>query len=287
MASSQRTPGGAQVNVQVHEALDKKLLDCRTNAGCVNDAINIAKEVGSSAYSGLLCTEKYAELAKTATSNLFSATDKQIEASKQTGNEKSPGLLGLEMLKTVAAPVFELSKNMISSSRKMTDKEILKLEANAHKLMALGAEIGFLVGKGASIDRACAIHYAVANCQDSIMTPRTQKSLESILKLLQHLGGDINRPDKDGDTPLHVAAALGSVPTVRCLLELGAGPSRNAVNVRGKNPFQACRAQTQRLSFLGFQPNQDEAGDIRALLKPTKKRRAGAHSGGDASKRKK
>merc|ERR1719201_2913721 len=121
---------------------------------------------------------------------------------------------------------------------------MISRDKQINKMMSACAEMGLLVGKGASVDRACAIQYVVANCQEDAMCPHGSKVLESLVKLLQGLGGDINRPDNSGgDTPLHVAASVQNVATVRCLLALGAGPSRRIKNANGKTPIQAFKSE--------------------------------------------
>ena len=50
----------------------------------------------------------------------------------------------------------------------------------------------------------------------------TMQELHSIMRLALEKGGSINAASKDGNTPLHSAAAVGRIEPVRALLALGA-----------------------------------------------------------------
>jgi len=57
-----------------------------------------------------------------------------------------------------------------------------------------------------------------------------------VYKLILASGPNTNLPDRNGDTPLHLAASSGNAVTVRLLLEHGADPS--LVNAEGKTAWQ-------------------------------------------------
>jgi len=59
---------------------------------------------------------------------------------------------------------------------------------------------------------------------------------EDVYKLILASGANTNLPDRNGDTPLHLAASSGNAVTVRLLLEHGADPS--LVNAEGKTAWQ-------------------------------------------------
>jgi hypothetical protein len=82
-----------------------------------------------------------------------------------------------------------------------------------------------LIGRGASISRAGAMHVAAAN---SARGP-------PVLRELVRLGGDVNGPDECGNTPLHVAASVKAVSSIEYLLACGA--SRTRQNDDGNTPF--------------------------------------------------
>ena len=83
-----------------------------------------------------------------------------------------------------------------------------------------------LVGRGASITGATAIHIAAAN--SSLGPP--------VLRDLIRLGGDVNSTDQDGNTPLHIAAATNSVQSIKILLAYRA--SRAQTNLIGETPLR-------------------------------------------------
>lgn len=235
----------------LNDTLDKQLLDCSSKQGCVDDAVSAAKELGTSSYMA-------------------------VQFLKLAG--------GIKRFQVAGQNLSLMPKQMFDEQAELT----LKVEAAAYKIVLISAKMGLLVGKGASIDRTCAIHYVVANCQDSIMTPRTGEALEGIVKLLTHLGGDINRPDSTGDTPLHVAAAMQSLSTIRLMLGLGADASLAVKNAQGRTPLQIFKRQGKRMAGYGLPGiNEDERSTIIELLKPPRKRKATAQHGGDVSRAKK
>jgi hypothetical protein len=91
-----------------------------------------------------------------------------------------------------------------------------------------------LVGRGASISRAGAMHIAAAN-GESLGPP--------ILRELVLLGGDVDGPDQTGNTPLHVAATVKAVSSIECLLAYGA--SRTRKNEEGDTPLMCCEKASQ------------------------------------------
>jgi ankyrin repeat protein len=60
-----------------------------------------------------------------------------------------------------------------------------------------------------------------------------------ILELLFAQGVNVNEPDKEGFTPLHVAASKGSLEALRFLLEHGS--SVHAVDATGMIPLDSAR----------------------------------------------
>jgi hypothetical protein len=91
-----------------------------------------------------------------------------------------------------------------------------------------------LIGRGASISRAGAMHIAAAN-GDRLGPP--------ILRELVRLGGDVDGPDESGNSPLHVAATVKAVSSIECLLACGA--SRTRQNEDGKTPFMCLEQASQ------------------------------------------
>lgn len=65
----------------------------------------------------------------------------------------------------------------------------------------------------------------------------TRKSREVILMLVSG-GAHIDFRNKDGQTPMHRAAALGHYDVIQVLLELGASPNYKDTN--GLTPLYAC-----------------------------------------------
>ena len=61
-----------------------------------------------------------------------------------------------------------------------------------------------------------------------------QKSYEKIKQLIEK-GADVSAKDKNGNTPLHAAAARDNPEIVSMLI--GKGSDRNAVNSEGKTPL--------------------------------------------------
>ena len=186
----------------------------------------------------------------------------------------------------------------------LLDEQTVEQEKNAFKMLSVGASMSSLIQEGASVDRARAIHFAVANCKKDFMFPRGDKVLKSVVELLQRLGGKINLPDDDGITPLHLAASMRNVDTVRCLLALGAGPSRSLVSARDQTPLQTLQASRTTLADMSrvfgasaAAANNNEDATLRELLtcpppagSPARKRAAAdicvTTGGGDRSRMK-
>ncbi|WP_288007687.1 ankyrin repeat domain-containing protein [Thermofilum sp.] len=59
------------------------------------------------------------------------------------------------------------------------------------------------------------------------MSRAREHGYTGLIKLLAEKGGDINIQDKDGRTPLHLAAMKGRTKAVTTLLGLGADPNIN------------------------------------------------------------
>lgn len=70
----------------------------------------------------------------------------------------------------------------------------------------------------------------------------------------------MNHPDETGNTPLHIAAAVGNVGGVACLLSLGA--RKTAKTHAGLTPAQLAREQVKNLKAfaqtfgLPYKPNE-------------------------------
>jgi ankyrin repeat protein len=91
-----------------------------------------------------------------------------------------------------------------------------------------------LIARGASISRAGAMHIAAAN-GDRLGPP--------ILRELVRLGGDIDGPDENGNTPLHIAATVKAVSSIEYLLACGA--SRTRQNDDGNTPLMCSEKALQ------------------------------------------
>jgi hypothetical protein len=105
--------------------------------------------------------------------------------------------------------------------------------------MDLIQSVADLIGRGASISGAGAMHVAAAN--PDLGPP--------ILRELIRLGGDVDNPDASGNTPLHVAATIKAVSSIKYLLECGANRTRQ--NEEGDTPLMCCeRASQSSKDFL-------------------------------------
>ena len=95
-----------------------------------------------------------------------------------------------------------------------------------------------------------------------------KKGHTEIVKILVPLTDNPNAPNKDGDTPIHVAACAGNTEIVKILIPLTDNP--NALNNDGETPFSIARnAEIHKIlkSFNTFKKRKH-----RALGKPSKKR---------------
>jgi hypothetical protein len=97
-------------------------------------------------------------------------------------------------------------------------------------------EIHRLIKKGASIEKAKAMHVAAALEQPIV------------LRELAKIGGNIEDCDENGNTPLHVAAACFRPNIIRYLLEMGADAKKT--NAGGETPLQSLQKALQSLEDM-------------------------------------
>ena len=95
------------------------------------------------------------------------------------------------------------------------------------------------------------------------------------VRLLVKAGASLNDPDKNGQSPLHLAANGGHPNTVKVLLQLGA--KRNALNKQGQEPIEVAmnsgRKDSKEIASLFLESNspQDEDANEYKLARIEKK----------------
>ncbi len=95
------------------------------------------------------------------------------------------------------------------------------------------------------------LHAAVASMSDADAVNFLQKSSASDLASIHAL-------DFAGNTPLHIAAVLGKIEAVRCLLAIGGPQDTHVMNYAGSTPLQALH--TEALGMREF---------FRAMIAPS------------------
>ncbi|KAH9313413.1 hypothetical protein KI387_044047 [Taxus chinensis] len=120
---------------------------------------------------------------------------------------------------------YHVLPNEVSSrsSMEMEDQRVRRmqraLDSSDVELVRL-----MVMGEGLNLDKALALHYAVANC-----------SREVVKTLLELGAADVNHPGPGGRMALHVAAEMGNPDMVAVLLDHHADP--NVRTYGGATPF--------------------------------------------------
>lgn len=98
-----------------------------------------------------------------------------------------------------------------------------------------------VMGEGLNLDKALALHYAVANC-----------SREVVKTLLELGAADVNHPGPGGRMPLHIAAEMVNPDMVAVLLDHHADP--NVRTYSGATPFDILQALASDFLSKGSLP---------------------------------
>jgi len=112
------------------------------------------------------------------------------------------------------------------------------ISANDDKLQGLPfnltiSRISSCLQRGASINDSNLLHHVVAN------------KMNNLIAILIALGGNINKQDEEGNTPLHVASSLANKEGSTILLSLGADAT--ILNRLGKNHSQQAEEHLQEM----------------------------------------
>jgi ankyrin repeat protein len=143
----------------------------------------------------------------------------------------------------------------------LSTSEITKPFPDGYTALQLAALFGridlsvWLIDHGTDVsatnaDGMSALHIAVG----TTATDPQQKI--RLIKLLLKRGAGIDVADKDGHTPLHLAAAIYNNDAVVCLLENGADPFRRAKD--GLTPLQLAQRSEHGTGLLGLATAGDE-----------------------------
>ncbi|GLJ07181.1 hypothetical protein SUGI_0060570 [Cryptomeria japonica] len=116
-----------------------------------------------------------------------------------------------------------LPNNEVATSSSMEEQNIRRmqraLDSSDVELVRL-----MVMGEGLNLDKALALHYAVANC-----------SREVVKTLLELGAADVNHPSPGGRTALHIASEMVNPDMVAVLLDHHANPNVRTDN--GTTPF--------------------------------------------------
>lgn len=86
--------------------------------------------------------------------------------------------------------------------------------------------IQFLLSHGADVNAVCRHGYGVLHIQVTGLTSRDGKRREECIRLLLQAGANIEAKLTTGHTPLALAALVGNIGCIKCLLANGADPSK-------------------------------------------------------------
>ena len=84
-------------------------------------------------------------------------------------------------------------------------------------------------------------------------------SQTEIVKILAPLTDNPNVPDKNGDTPIHRAAARGYAEIIKILAPLTANP--NAPDKEGKTPLDMAKNEEIRTILKSIKPSKERSKD--------------------------
>jgi ankyrin repeat protein len=190
----------------------------------------------------------------------FEDTDKLSSLLKQGVDPNKPEELS-QMTPIMAAETLPVAKILVEAGAdpRLRDRAGRTALHHAAKMREGAAIVELLVRNGADVNARAndgaedtPLHCAIENYLE--VQDRQQAAL--IIRVLIHLGADINRPNARGDTALVLAATHNQPDLIRLLLELGADASRPANGGRTPLDFARDANATEAIQALASAPSK-------------------------------
>ncbi len=106
---------------------------------------------------------------------------------------------------------------------------------SATMLLASGAH-----ADAVNIDTERPLHFVWVGCWDMSEDLDPECSIAMVKALVKH-GADMNAATADGETPLHIAASYGDLPSVKLLVDKGA--DLEAKDAKGNTPADVAHGE--------------------------------------------
>jgi ankyrin repeat protein len=179
---------------------------------------------------------------------------------KQGANPNKPDELS-QMTPLMAAETLAMAKVLIAAGANPNMRDRLGRTALHHaaKMREGAAIMELLVRSGGDVN-ARALDAALSTpliCAiENYLENKDRQQASLIIRVLAHLGADMNAPNARGNNPLVLAATSNQAELIKLLVELGADPSRPVSDGRTAMDFAKEAGASEAIQALAAAPSR-------------------------------